>query len=332
MFVLHAIPSGHRARGGRRGEDSQAAAKDELEDRGGDGFRQVFGDALRAGPRKVMLEAGSGSGFWALAELVANLLQRHAFASGVSFGRCPRDRGDRLLVGEDLEGELECFEVVDGRQDCFGAAVAREREPLMLGVGEASQLVQPGLRSLTGRVATVRIVGRSEGATGSSTPRCGWRVDLRRARSTSTVTATIGGATMRFMIIRKADQDTEAGVLPTQEQLTAMTQYNEQLLKAGVLLAGEGLQPSSKGARVVFRGGRSTVIDGPFTEAKELIAGFTMIEARSKEEALEWVRRWPEADVELELRQVFEADDFGEAFTPELRERGQHQRDQLAGS
>jgi hypothetical protein len=137
---------------------------------------------------------------------------------------------------------------------------------------------------------------------------------------------------MRFMIIRKADANTEAGVLPTEEQLAAMTAYNSELLKAGVLLAGEGLHPSAKGARVTFRGGEPTVIDGPFTEAKELIAGFTMIEVRSREEAIEWVKRWPEADAELELRQVFAEDDFGEAFTPELREAEQHMRDQLAGS
>lgn len=135
---------------------------------------------------------------------------------------------------------------------------------------------------------------------------------------------------MRFMIIRKADEHTEAGELPTEEQLRTMTEYNEELLKAGVLVAGEGLHPSAKGARVVFRGGRSTVTDGPFTEAKELIAGFTMIQVRSKEEALEWVMRWPEPDVELELRQVLEDDDFGEAFTPELREQEQRQREQLA--
>lgn len=136
---------------------------------------------------------------------------------------------------------------------------------------------------------------------------------------------------MRFMIIRKADEHTEAGELPTEEQLAAMIQYNEEMLKAGVLLDGEGLQPTSKGARVTFRGGRPTVTDGPFTEAKELIAGFTMIQARTKEEALEWVKRWPEPDAELELRQVFEADDFGEEFTPELRDQEERQREQLSG-
>lgn len=134
---------------------------------------------------------------------------------------------------------------------------------------------------------------------------------------------------MRFLIIRKADAASEAGQMPTEELLTAMTQYNEELVKAGVLLTGEGLHPSSKGARVTFRGGEPTVVDGPFAEAKELIAGFTMIQVRSREEAIEWVKRWPEPDVELELRQVFEAEDFGDAFTPELRQAEERMRAQL---
>ena len=125
---------------------------------------------------------------------------------------------------------------------------------------------------------------------------------------------------MRFMIIRKADEQTEAGVLPTEAQIASMMQYNEALVKAGVLLAGEGLHPTSNATRVTFRGGEPTIVDGPFAEAKELIAGFTIIQVRSREEALEWVRRWPEPDVELELRQVFEAEEFGDEFTPELRE------------
>lgn len=136
---------------------------------------------------------------------------------------------------------------------------------------------------------------------------------------------------MRFMLIRKADKNTEAGVLPSEELLEAMGKYNEELLKAGVLLAGEGLQPSSKGARVKFSDGKPTVIDGPFTEAKELIAGFTLIEAQSKEEAIEWVKRWPslDGDVEIEIRQVFEAEDFGEAFTPELQEHEEQLRREI---
>jgi hypothetical protein len=137
---------------------------------------------------------------------------------------------------------------------------------------------------------------------------------------------------MRFMIIRKADKNTEAGVLPSQELLAAMMKYNEELVKAGVMLQGEGLQPTSKGARVRFAAGKPTVVDGPFTETKELIAGFTMIQVRSKEEAIEWVKRWPveDGDVELEIRQVFEAEDFGEEFTPELREQEERLRAQVA--
>lgn len=141
---------------------------------------------------------------------------------------------------------------------------------------------------------------------------------------------------MRFMIIRKADRDTEAGVMPSEQLLADMMKYNEEMVKAGVMLAGEGLHPSAKGLRVKFSGGKPTVIDGPFAEAKELIAGFTMIEVGSREEALAWVRRWPASDangeVELELRQVFEADDFGEEFTPELRKQEERLREQVAKS
>ena len=115
------------------------------------------------------------------------------------------------------------------------------------------------------------------------------------------------------MLIRKADEDTEAGVLPSAAFMTAMLKYNEELVRAGVMLQGEGLQASSKGARVRFSKGKPIVTDGPFTETKELIAGFTMIQVKSKEEAIEWVKRWPaiDADAEIEIRQVFEADDFG---------------------
>ncbi len=130
---------------------------------------------------------------------------------------------------------------------------------------------------------------------------------------------------MLFVIIRKADAQTEAGAPPTTELIEKMTAYNERLSNAGVLRGGEGLHPSARGARVKFTAGRPTVIDGPFTESKELIAGFTLIETGSFEEALDWVKQWPQEDgdghVELELRQVFSADDFGEAFTSELRER-----------
>lgn len=130
---------------------------------------------------------------------------------------------------------------------------------------------------------------------------------------------------MRFMIIIKASQDSEAGKMPSQALLTAMGNYNEALLNAGILLGGEGLHPSSKGARVRFRGDTHTVIDGPFAETKELIAGFWLWQVKSKEEAVEWVKRCPNpmpgTEAEIEIRQVFEMEDFGEAFTPELREQ-----------
>ena len=134
---------------------------------------------------------------------------------------------------------------------------------------------------------------------------------------------------MRFMILVKADKDTEAGVLPSTELLTAMGKFNEELVKAGVMLAGEGLQASSKGARVRFSGSKRTVVDGPFAETKELVAGFWLWQVRSKEEAIEWVKRapMPEGSV-IEIRQVFEAEDFGAEFTPELREQEQRLRDQ----
>ena len=129
---------------------------------------------------------------------------------------------------------------------------------------------------------------------------------------------------MRFMVMVKASKDSEAGKMPTQELLEAMGKYNEQLAKAGILLAGEGLHPSSKGARVRFAGSKRTVVDGPFTETKELVAGFWLWQVKSKEEALEWFKRCPNpmpTDSEIEIRQVFEAEDFGEALTPELREK-----------
>lgn len=118
---------------------------------------------------------------------------------------------------------------------------------------------------------------------------------------------------MRFMLIVKADHRSEAGVLPTEKELADMGRFNEEMVKSGVMLAGEGLQASSKGARVKFKGGKPTVVDGPFTEAKELIAGFWLIQARSKEEAVEWARRVPFVDGEIEVRQVFELEDFGQS-------------------
>lgn len=129
---------------------------------------------------------------------------------------------------------------------------------------------------------------------------------------------------MRFMIIVKATKDSETGVMPDEKLLTEMGKYNEELVRAGVMLAGEGLHPSSKGARVRFSGAQRTVIDGPFTETKELIAGFWLWQVRSLEEAIEWVKRCPNpmpGESEIEIRQVFEAEDFGEEFTPELREQ-----------
>jgi hypothetical protein len=126
---------------------------------------------------------------------------------------------------------------------------------------------------------------------------------------------------MRVMVLVKANKDSESGVLPDQKILTEMGKFNEQLVKAGVMLEGEGLHPSSKGARVRFSGRQRTVIDGPFTEAKELIAGYWLWQVKSMDEAIEWVKRSPFQDGEVEIRQVFEAEDFGPAFTPELREQ-----------
>jgi len=136
---------------------------------------------------------------------------------------------------------------------------------------------------------------------------------------------------MRFMIIVKADKNSEAGVLPDQKILSQMGKFNEQLVKAGVMLAGEGLHPSSKGARMRFSGTKRTVIDGPFTESKELIAGFWLWQVKSKDEAIEWLKRAPfDGGTEVEIRQVFEADDFGPALTPELRAQEERVRAQAA--
>jgi hypothetical protein len=136
---------------------------------------------------------------------------------------------------------------------------------------------------------------------------------------------------MRFMIIVPADRNSEAGVLPSRELLTQMGKFNEELVKAGVMLAGEGLHASSKGARVKFSDGKRTVRDGPFTESKEMIAGFWIWQVKSKEEAIEWVKRAPfGGGTEIEIRQVFEAEDFGPALTPELRENEERLRAQAA--
>lgn len=126
---------------------------------------------------------------------------------------------------------------------------------------------------------------------------------------------------MRFMVLVKGNAETEAGVLPSREILEEMTAYNEELVKNGVMLAGEGLHPTSKGARIRFDGSKKTVVDGPFTEAKEIVAGFWLIQARDLAEAIEWLKRSPFQEGEVEIRQVFEDDDFGDALTPELREK-----------
>ena len=137
---------------------------------------------------------------------------------------------------------------------------------------------------------------------------------------------------MRVMVIVKATRDSEAGVMPSQELLAAMGSYNEELVKAGVMLAGEGLQPSSKGKRVRFSGSQRAVIDGPFAETKELVAGFWLWQVKSMEEAVEWVKRCPNPhneDSEIEVRRVFEAEDFGAEFTPELREQEDRLREEI---
>jgi hypothetical protein len=137
---------------------------------------------------------------------------------------------------------------------------------------------------------------------------------------------------MRYMVIVKASEDTEKGVLPTEAELAEMGAYNEELVKSGVMLAGEGLHPSSKGARVRFdKDGAASVVDGPFAETKELVAGFWILEVSSREEVLEWVKKAPFRDSEVEVRQVFSADDFGDAMTPELREQEDRHRAAVDG-
>ena len=141
---------------------------------------------------------------------------------------------------------------------------------------------------------------------------------------------------MRFMVLVKANEDSEAGVMPSEHMLTEMGKFNEELVKAGVMLAGDGLHPSSNGARIKFSGDERTVVDGPFTETKELIAGYWVIQAKDWEEAIEWMKRCPnpadEQDGVIEIRQIFEAEDFGEEYTPELRERDERLRAQAEGN
>jgi hypothetical protein len=138
------------------------------------------------------------------------------------------------------------------------------------------------------------------------------------------------------MILRKADQNTEAGALPSEKLLAAMGQYMEEMVKAGILLAGEGLRPTSEGVRVKFSRGKPSVTDGPFAEAKELVAGWSLIQVDSLEEAIKWVKRWPAEDgdgeVEIEIRRLYEAEDFGPEFTPALREQEERLRAQVSSS
>jgi hypothetical protein len=135
---------------------------------------------------------------------------------------------------------------------------------------------------------------------------------------------------MRVMVLVKADKNSEAGVMPDEKMLTEMGKFNEELVKAGVMLAGEGLHPSSKGVRIRFDGAKRTVIDGPFAETKELLAGFWLLQVKSKEEAIEWIKRAPfDGGTEVEIRPIFEDEDFGEAFTPELRAQEQRMRDEI---
>lgn len=139
---------------------------------------------------------------------------------------------------------------------------------------------------------------------------------------------------MRFMVLVKASPESEAGAMPSEKLLTDMGKFNEELVKAGILLAGEGLHPSSKGTRIHFSGDKRSVIDGPFSETKELVAGFWLIDVKSKEEAIEWFKRCPnpmDSDSDLEIRQVFEMEDFGDMMTPELREQEERLRAQTAG-
>ena len=135
---------------------------------------------------------------------------------------------------------------------------------------------------------------------------------------------------MRFIVFVKANQESEAGVMPTQEQLAEMGKFNEELVKAGAMLAGEGLQPSSKGVRIRYAGDQRTVVDGPFAETKELVAGFWIIQVKSKDEAIEWIKRAPFREGEVEIRQIFEPEDFGPEFTPELREAEERMRRQIS--
>jgi hypothetical protein len=155
----------------------------------------------------------------------------------------------------------------------------------------------------------------------------------RRMKIEASLIINTGESVMRFMVMVKATKESEAGVMPSEQMISEMTKFNEELVKAGVMLAGEGLQPSSKGTRVAFTGNKRSIIDGPFAETKELVAGFWIWQVKSKEEAIEWARRCPnpmgDAGGELELRPMFEMEDFGEALTPELKQREAELRQQI---
>jgi hypothetical protein len=163
----------------------------------------------------------------------------------------------------------------------------------------------------------------------------GWREAEEEARARLESQPPVQPGLKQFIIFRMADRDTEAGLMPSEPLLEAMGKYNDEMMRAGIMLGGEGLQPGAKGARIDVVKGKRTVIDGPFTEAKELVAGFTLIQVRSKAEAIDWVKRWPALDAggeaELEVREVFAATDFGAELTPELRDVHEHQRTQIAG-
>lgn len=155
------------------------------------------------------------------------------------------------------------------------------------------------------------------------------RAGSNRSEPTGSLLTDTKGRDMRFIVLVKADERSEAGELPTEQELTEMGRFNDELVNAGAMLAAEGLHPSSKGARISFSGGKATVTDGPFAEAKELIAGFWLLQMKSKEEVIEWLKRSPfDGGAEVEIRQVFEAEDFGAEFTPELREQAERQRQQ----
>jgi hypothetical protein len=195
-------------------------------------------------------------------------------------------------------------------------------------------LRHPGQKNIQVLGVGVSIVGPLDRRTGKGS-RCRQRPPQPSRVSFQSILQSTGDSIMRVMVMVKASKASEAGVMPSQQLLADMGRYNEELVKAGIMLAGEGLQPSSKGARMRFAGASRTVIDGPFAETKELVAGFWLWQVRSMDEAIEWLRRCPNPhleDCEVEIRPVFEADDFGPALTPELREQEDRLRAQVAAN